>query len=296
MSTAICFAASRGVYVYDPITDDQINVSTGEKTNEVSLTTNCTYDFVRRMYCMPVDDTNTNYLYCNVFTGMITTNIVTLSFDDTSNITVYRDGEVVDPSTYSQLGVFGNYTVRNTKTDRELMTFTIMSTLSGSLHQYVVPSIFYITSLRINGETQLIQSNTVNFEEDGLYSLSYKCAKNEMSYTLTVQVDHTYPELVLNGVNEKMEANSPVSFGLLESGSTLVVTKDGEVVDTRMEIKESGDYIAKYTDAAGNTSTYYFTVNVFLDGGAWVFVGLAALVIGAAVGFVIYSRKNMRVR
>ena len=74
------------------------------------------------------------------------------------------------------------------------------------------------------------------------------------------------------------------------------MTRDGEEVKFTETIETSGFYEINYTDEAGNTSSYAFTVRPFLNTNAWFVVVLAAAIVLAVGIFMIYTRTHMRVR
>ena len=306
--TAICFSlilvlascvsafAATEVFEVDSFTGEVIKSSTGYSTNMITLTADCTYDSTAKEYIYATSaNANTN-VKCNVYDGMITSGIVYVESDVAAQIVIYKDGKAIDSKEYGKLTDPGTYIVRTVNTDKLIFTFTIVGAKSGILYGYNVPAVFNITSATKDGESIDYIGRTIDFTEEGQYCIRYKCAATEAVYELNVFIDHTLPELEIYGVENGI-ARKPVTFGELEEDSTLVVTRDdGVVIDHTEAIKVAGDYTAVYTDAAGNSNMYFFTVKVFLDGGAWVFVGLAVAVLLLAGGYMLYCKKNMRTR
>jgi len=136
--------------------------------------------------------------------------------------------------------------------------------------------------------------NQVNLEQDGEYKIVYANDAISRKYTLELTIDHTPPELIIQGVNEKLRASRTVRFGELEDNSTLAIVRDGENIVQSKELKTVGNYVVTYTDEAGNAVTYAFEILFFLDAGGWIYVGLIALVVGAGVFYFFYSRKHLR--
>lgn len=289
-----CFAATE-IFEIDSFTGEILNSSTGYSTNYISLSSSCTYDKTNRLYVYATSaNANTN-IKCTVCDGMVTSDIVRIESEVASQIVVYKDGKVVDNRDYDRLSETGTYIVRTVSGDKEIFSFTIVGPRTGLIYSYKVPSFFTIVSAQKDGQDLITPNNTVNMSEEGEYTVKYRSAAAGTAYELNVVIDHTAPELEIIGVENGI-ARGPVSFGPLEPDSTLTVTTNNTAVDYSEPIKVAGDYTAVYRDNAGNENTYYFTVKVFLDGGAWVFVGLAVAVIALAAGYMFRCRRHMRTR
>ena len=306
--TAVCFSlililasftgvfAATEVFEVDSFTGEIIKSSTGYSSNIITLTSSCSYDSSSKDYVYSTSSSENTNVKCNVYDGMVTSGVVYVETGVAAQIVIYRDGKVIDNKSYAKLTEPGTYIIRTVNPDQQLFTFTIVGERSGRLYGYNVPSIFNILSTTRNGKDVPYIGRTVDFTEEGQYCVRYKCSSTGVVCELNVFIDHTVPELEIYGVDNGI-ARRAVTFGPLEEDSTLVVTRDdGVVVDYTEPIKVAGDYTAVYQDAAGNTSTEYFTVKVFLDGGAWIFVVLAIAVIVLAGGYMIYCKKNTRTR
>ena len=293
---SFAFADGEGLYRYDAVTGELVDYNTGASTNYAKVTSDCTYNKASKRYIYSTSTTSNTDVECSVFDGMITTDYVELVVQTGANVVVYKDGEEVSPEDYDSLVLPGSYIVRNRNTDSIILSFTIVKELTSKITSYRIPFIFDIQSARFNGHEVNVSNNFFEMTEDGEYYVSYRCLLNDTNYTLHVNIDHTYPELEIFGVEDGI-ANGPVSFGELEEESDLVIMCNGSQVDMiGDELKNAGDYTVKYTDAAGNTSTYYFTINIFFDAGAWVFLALALAIAALAIGYMVYCRKNMRTR
>ena len=288
-----CFAE---VFIYSP-DGELLDGNTGASSTKVQLESDCYYDRTSKRFVYSTDIAPDAKVESSVYSGMMVRDAVELIVDVSANVEVYRDGLTVDSSEYEYLTTPGFYVVRNRTTDREVLSFVIINEVTGAVNSYKLPSIFYFTSANYEGESIPTDFNTVSFAEDGWYALTYKSSVIDAEYSLGVEIDHTYPVLEIFGVENDV-ANGPVSFGPTEAGSTLEITLNDEPFSYYKDdiLKQAGEYVVKYTDRAGNTSSYYFTINIFLDGGAWVFVGMAAAVIIAVIVYVIYCKKHTRVR
>lgn len=295
--TSFCAAfAATEIFEVDSFTGEIIKSSTGYTSNLIQLPGSCVYDTSNKRYIYSTTANDNTDVFCNVYDGMVTADMVSIESDVATQLVVYKDGKTVDPQEYGRLTDPGTYIVRTVNADKEVFSFTIVGQKTGLVYSYMVPTVFNILSVKKDGEDVVYVGRTIDLSEEGHYDIRYKCQQTGVVYELNLDIDHTAPELEIRGVENGI-ARGPVSFGTLEEGSTLAVLRnDGEKVDYENPIKVAGDYTAVYTDEAGNESTYYFTVKVFLDGGAWVFVGLAASVVILAGGYMLYCRKNMRTR
>ncbi len=288
-----CFAE---VYIYSP-DGELLDGNTGTSSTKIQLESTCYYDKPNKRYVYSTDISPDAKVESSVYSGMMVRDFVELIIDPAANVEVFRDGQPVDSSEFPYLTIPGAYVVRNRATDREVLSFTIVNEITGAVNSYKLPSLFYYSSANYEGEAVPTDFNSVSFDKDGWYTLTYRSSIVDAEYSLSVVIDHTYPELEIIGVENDV-ANGPVSFGPTEEGSSLTLTLNGEPLDFYKDdiLKQAGKYVVKYTDRAGNTSSYYFTMNIFLDGGAWIFVGMAAAIIIAVVVYMIHCKKHTRVR
>lgn len=294
-SFASSFAATE-VFEVDKFTGEIIKSSTGYTTNTVALSGSCSYDVSSKTYIYSTSSSELTNIKSNVFDGMITSDIVSVESEIAAQIVIYKEGKEINSNLYSRITEPGVYVVRTVNEDKQVFTFTIVGQRSGLIYAYDVPGIFNISKATKDNQEIKFVGRHIDMSEEGQYCVRYKCPSTGVVEELNVYIDHTAPELVINGVENGI-ARKAVTIGEIEQDSTLVLTRDdGEIIDYTEPIKIAGDYTAVYTDVAGNGNTYYFTVKVFLDGGAWIFVGLAAAVVILAVGYMIFCKKNMRTR
>ena len=285
------------LYIIDPITGEITGSETGYGVTTVRFSSNCTYSKQTGLFSYTIFGNETGIVESNIYDGMIVSEPVYIKPATPSLIEIYRDGDLVGLDEYENLSAPGKYMVRDLTNNKQLMSFTIVSHLTGSLYLYAVPTVFDIYGVVYEGRNVPHATNVVDFSEEGEYRVEYGAATTGKTYTLEVQVDHTPPELTIYGVNEQGIARDIVTIGETEKGSTMVITRDGDPIEYGIKgLKQQGEYMIAYTDSAGNTSTYYFRIQMFLDASAWWFVVLFVFVAAIAIGYMIYSRKHMRVR
>lgn len=126
--------------------------------------------------------------------------------------------------------------------------------------------------------------------------VDYRCARSGRTYTLEVLIDHTPPVLALEAV-ENGKARGPVSLADLEEGAGAAISYNGGSWQGYQEtLTKSGDYKVLVQDAAGNMTTYEFTIMIYFDANSMIFMALVAGVIAAVGVYLWLSRKRLRVR
>jgi len=289
-----CFAA---IYTYNPFTGE-IEGVTGNDTNtntveKIQLNPTCYYSIKDRMfiYCSASREF-TGSVCSKVADGECVTDPVSIKKDGEIEFDIYMDGELLEASDDLTLKSPGEYIVKDKADDSTMFEFTILGSVTGLLYEYNLPSVYYLTKYSIDGNTQMIYGNTVDMETEGNYQLAYYNSIDNTKKVLNIMVDHTAPTLEIIGV-ENGEAHQAVSFGELEDGSSLEILLDGTQINYKEEYTSAGDYHVIYSDKAGNTSEYDFTIYTFIDLKAWIVIAVVALCnVGLGI-YMIYCRKNM---
>lgn len=262
--------------------------------DRVFVATGVIYDRNQRMYCYELGTAEVGMSHPD---GVITTQKVTISAPDGMPVHVWRDGEEQTAPTEKGYTKPGAYKVEfGTNTAESLsLTFTIVSELTGAVTEYRLPSGFELTSLTVNAQALDTRTNVVDMTDEGKYEIEYRCVRTGVSYSLNCEVDHTPPKLKLSEVT-KGHANGPVDISDLEKGTAITVRLNGEQIDYAPTLTRSGSYEIILQDKAGNRTVYSFVIRVYFNVNAWMFfVILAGLVVAVAV-YILYTRKNLRVR
>ncbi len=275
-----------------PIVEDEM----GNKADIVTVSDGSTYDRENNIYKYTVGD---GFFACTIADGMIVTGEVAMGLSGDENVDVYKDGKKYKeiPSTVSEPGSYVVVTWTDNSETR-VMAFEIVAETTGSVNQYIMPDGFSVRSLYINGEEKKTNRSSVNMSEEGYYEVNYRCTDNNVDYFLEVNVDHTPPKVVFEGVNKNNKAKGPVTIKGLEEGDTVSVTYNGEEskLNYKNQLTQSGRYHVVVADEAGNTVEKTFNILIYLNIKSIVFLGLLLLVIvGVSVALII-SRKSLRVR
>ena len=103
--------------------------------------------------------------------------------------------------------------------------------------------------------------------EDGAYEITFE-NYDGFSSTYSFVIDKTAPELGLEGVQNGSATNGDVTVSVPESGLTVQLYKDGELVgnyESGTPLTEEGGYRIAATDAAGNITEVSFTIDKSVD-------------------------------
>ena len=288
--------------VLDPETNQPAATGGGESTSRIILTSTMYYDTNTRDYVFPVDGSLTE-IHANVADGMVRTDAVSVSKGGDTSVVVYCNGvEVTDDTT--NLREIGDYLVSSARggSTTRIITFSIVGPTTNSLHTFKVPDGFYILTATRDGRDVYESRYQLNMEEEGLYKIEYECGATDRIYTLQTTIDRTPPELRFSGkIDSKKRVHSALSFSGLESTDTIVLLRDAVQVNVHTDsdgtgtITDSGNYVMRVYDAAGNMREYSFQIMVYLNAGAWLFVILVIAVFAAVIIYVLLKRKNLKI-
>ena len=262
--------------------------------NVVSIGNSAYYDTERDLYLY---DTEIGTVECSVCDGMIVTDSVTVTSANSSALIIYKDGERLSQSDANLYEDSGYYVVQYNDNDgitKSILSFTIIPSVTGMIDEYDLPESFRATRITLN-DNEITLTSDIDLKKEGEYHIVYELRQTQTTYTLDVTIDHTAPTLLLEAVNDGV-AKGPVDISDVESGATIEILMDGKSYSYRDELTESGSYEITVSDAAGNESTYTFTIEVYLDNSAFAVIFIIlALIIGVVV-YMVLERKRLRVR
>lgn len=267
------------------------------ESEETDVSSGVVYVASSRLYRY---DTRQGSVYSSVVSGMVVQDSVSIEPEETLNWTLFRDGETVEEPNLSAITAEGTYVfqvAQNDGTMTQLLTFSIIGSISNALMGYEMPSGFLITDATLDGVPAPYERSYISMTEEGQYEIQYQCPAAGQVYTLSVLIDHTPPELTLVGVEDGV-ARGPVLLEGQQEGDTVQVYRDGsaEWYAAGEELTKSGSYIVQVTDEAGNSTQYAFVLQVYFDFNSYI-VFLIVLAVLAAVGiYLVMARKRLRVR
>lgn len=286
--------------VLDPFTGapvDSVNESLGTGGDGVvSVANGILFSTDKRRFLYPVPGAGTLCVESDVMTGMLVTGTVNLVIPEGVNCQLYRNGKACENAN-GVISERGSYVLNYQEGEKvvSLMEFTIVNRLTCKPDRYEMPLGFVVEEVYLNGTEIATGSGEVDLTQEGTYQINYACHLTDSRYSLELVVDRTPPVLALEAVHDSV-ANGPVDLSDLEPGARCEIELNGSRISYTDTLTKSGNYLVTVTDEAGNSSAYAFTIQVYLNTSAWVFL---LLFVGAAAALIIYlmkSRKNLRVR
>lgn len=285
-------------------TTQMVDSFTGESVSDGSTQTHRAQTAVsdRVLYDRAEDSyvytTSGGKVYTDVVDGMVTQDVVSIRADDSMSCTLYKDGERQDDADLTAIAGEGSYVLQtaNGSSFEPLFSFTILGQTAGeSMSGFRVPVGFAVDSITIDGAERFDSNGYIDMSEEGQYEISYECPAAGKFYALSVYIDHTPPTLALEAVQNGV-AHGPVDVSDLEEGVSMTVYREGEEISVANEIDRSGSYTIELVDAAGNRTTYEFTIMVYLNISSWAVIILLVLVGLSLMTYLLVSRRRLHVR
>lgn len=294
----ICLSAALPVFAetveLDPFTGEVRGVVT-EDTVRIHLSPYCDYNRETNCYEYVSPSRPEDIIRTTAFDGMTTHPGVSIVVDDSVTVKLYLEGELVDRSEYEQLTDTGVY-VMLSENDERIFGFTIIGERSGFLNEFTLPSGFSITEVTRDDVKIRYENRSVPTEIEGRYSIKYKNDISDVNYTLNIYVDHKAPELVFEGLDEEMTARGPVDLVDQDDAVYLEVTLDGETIAVPKQFTRPGTYTVTAWDDADNVSETSFVIKAYFNLSAWAALAILVAVIGAMIFYIVYNRRNLKVR
>lgn len=250
------------------------------------------YDKLTRRYRYSVGDSAVEINFPN---GIVTTSTVSVTVPTGMKARFFRDGNELDDLNPEAISEAGKYVAYFGNEDELCLKFTVVNHLTGAVSSYQMPAGFRVVSARLNGEDIPFDSNLVDMTEEGTYEIRYTCAVTGVTHGLNVTVDHTPPVLKLEAVKNGY-ADGPVDISDLEKDAVIAVTLDGKTIQYSKTLTKSGTYRIRLRDSAGNYNEYNFAIRIYFDSNSVAFILILAAAVAAVAGYLVYSRRHLRVR
>jgi len=257
---------------------------------------NMYYDPEEQRYCCEMGSSG-DYIYSSMMDGMVTANYAVLDYPEDALVVVYKDGEPYEGDV-TAIGERGSYTViyQEGTLELPLFSFQVISSVSGDLSIYRMPSGFSVQSVTINDEEQYnLSRSAVDMSAEGKYLITYCCQKTGVIYDLKVEVDHTPPTLLLEAVKNGV-ASGPVDISDVEDGADIEIYYEGKQMGYTGILKDNGDYQIVLFDRAGNRTEYAFHINVYFNVNSIVFILMFIAIVAGVIIYMMKARKKLRVR
>ena len=265
--------------------------------NITYLSSNVYYDYDTKTYAHIAEGISNAVVYSNVTDGMYTNEPVSLSVGVAFKLSVFRDGMDISDEDLSNLTTPGTYNVRLYSVDVpiQIMKFTIVGPTTD-ITDFRMPEGFVLSAVYHNDENIIEGNSGIKLTEEGEYIIEYACISNDMIYTFAANVDTTAPTLKLEAVKDGV-AKGPVSLEDCEAGAKLTIMQDGvNYTPEGLKLTQTGHYLVRITDAAGNYTDYEFDIIAHLDAISIIFLILFFLMIAALIVYMVTQRRKMRVR
>lgn len=295
------FAADDPYYsgAIDPSTGAPVTSMTADTSSRIQINGTTYYDREAHSFAYPTGS-GIREVYANVADGMIVNEPVKIEAEDGVEVTVTRNGTVLESVDLGSISAVGNYTVavKDIETTRTLFGFTIVGSSTNLPGGYRLPDGFYILNATLDGEDTDFDRDYIGMDEEGLYEVEYVCPETSIHYTLTTTIDRTPPQITLEGKQDKNgRFHSAVQIGGIEPGSTVGMTRDGDnfTYPSDGRLTEAGMYLLQVYDPAGNTATEQFTILVYLDLNSLMFFAVLVLVNAAVVTYIFFKRKKLKI-
>lgn len=282
-------------YTNLPISENQDT----ESQQTVFVSDGMTYDRKTHMFNYLLPD-NSGYVQSSIADGMITTDSVSLELPAGFSAAIYCDGQELSEPDYSKIADPGSYAlvVTGPEVQYQILAFTIVAKKTGAVSVYRLPSGFKLTKLIRDGEQlNTMTASSVDFSTEGAYEITCRCNATGVDYNLNVEIDHTPPQVILNGVANG-EAHGPVTIEGIVKTDTAKLSLNGNKVSIPLDyqLKSPGKYHLSVQDDAGNVFSQDFEIMFYLNMQGLVFTLLAVGVAAAVFLYMFISKRRLKVR
>ena len=283
----------------DPATGAPATAEAADTSSQVQINGSTYYDREAHAFVYPTGN-GIREVRSSVADGMVVNEPVSITAGDDVEVTLTRNGTVMENADLSYISAAGNYSVavKDIDATRILFGFTIVGSATNLPGGYRLPESFYILDATRDGEDANFDRDYISMDEEGYYEVEYVCPNTSVHYTLAVTIDRTPPQITLEGKRDKNgRFHSAVQIGGIEQGSTVGLTRDGENYKYPSDgrLTEAGMYLLQVYDPAGNSTTEQFTILVYMDMNSLLFFVLLVLVNVAVVGYIVFKRKKLKI-
>ena len=189
-------------------------------------------------------------------------NSVVVTADEDVEVILTRDGAVVEYTLGEAITEIGEYSLEiiDSLGNMESRNFSIVAPIVREFtHNFDdVPG---FEKVLVNGEDKRLNYGTLELFADGVYEVGV--VVNGETYTFTVTVDSTLPEITLGGVENGGATNGNVTIATTEETATLTVYLNGEEIAYTAgdKLTAEGEYRAVATDLANNSVEVTFSID-----------------------------------
>lgn len=195
-------------------------------------------------------------------------NAVTVKGNELLEVTLTKDGEIIEYTIGDTITEPGEYTVdiADAAFNHESRSFTIVKPITTKF-EHNFDEMPGFEKVSVNGEDTRLNYGTLLLDKDGDYEVSV--VANGVEHEFSVIIDTTAPTLMLTGAEDGKTTNANVSVSWSDEDVKSVVYKHngGEAlkVENGAVFSEEGVYELIALDALSNTSKVTFTIDKTLD-------------------------------
>ncbi len=227
-------------------------------------------------------------------------NAMSISLPGGMTSVLYYNGTQVTSPDLGSISQIGSYVLEvYSGSSTVQFSFRILGELTNAVSEISLPKGFRFAYLKLNGEEYSSEfADHLELLEEGEYELCWACEQIDSRYVLKFKRDTVAPTVQLpQVVNGK--AAEPVTLEGLEAGCYAVLTdEEGKQTVYKASgatISEPGKYTLTVYDPAGNSTSYSFSLQVYLNLGAGMAIAMVAALILALYLYGRYVRKHPRV-
>lgn len=225
---------------------------------------------------------------------------VTLEIPTGVTAQLYWDGVLMEEYQKYTISEPGRYVLQltNVSGKTETFDFVILDDRVNYLRDVSVPDGFRLNYVEHEGARLTLRYN--NYCEllvDGNYRIGWVCEPTNTYYHTDFILDTQPPQLSLPQVIDG-EASEPVTLEDLEKDAYVYYEIDGFAYTTdsaQTVLDEQGRYKLVVYDAAGNSTEYAFTINIYVDVYGYVALIMIVALIGGLIFYSRWLKKHMRV-
>ena len=215
--------------------------------------------------------------------------------------TLYRNGSAVENPDLANIAQAGSYLLEvhsGSSSDSLSFSFRILDEVTNALTELFLPAGFTFEYVNLNDERLSLEyTNYLELLEDGEYEIRWSCPDISRSYNLLFTLDTKAPTLALPEVSDG-QAHSQVTLTDLEPGAYIQLERDGQssvITSANTVIQDAGTYHLTVYDQAGNSTSYDFTIHLYLNLSAIAAIGLILAGLAALWGYSHYIKTHPRV-
>ncbi|MCD8082309.1 MAG: hypothetical protein LUE86_01985 [Clostridiales bacterium] len=214
---------------------------------------------------------------------------LTVEAEDAEQVQLYRNDEAIEYVRGDSLTTEGSYRLMS---GGQAFSFTIMKAVNQTL-MLPAPAGMRYTAVTLNGAAYSdFDEYHVTLEQEGEYQLTLEGESGE-TLSVSLRKDTTPPEVLVT-----VDSTGAQIRYVSEDIADIELSKDGNIQEgfAGTSLSDPGSYVLTVTDEAGNQSSTSFQVSYRINTYAIVAIVIVVLIIAGIAGFVLYTKRTIRIR